>query len=101
VKQRNVVVTTQAIDDLVNMSQFITARAGSQVADAYIERLKSFLRGFDLASERGTLRDDIRKNLRIVGFEKRVTVAFKANSSSVFILRIFWGGQNWQKILKD
>jgi toxin ParE1/3/4 len=53
-----------------------------------------------MASERGTLRNDIRKNLRIVGFEKRVTVAFTVNSSSVFILRIFWGGQNWQKILE-
>jgi toxin ParE1/3/4 len=100
-KQRNVVVTAQALDDLVAIYDYITIRAGVNVADIYIDRLKVFLRGFDVGSERGTLRSDIRKNLRIVGFEKRVTIAFNVTSTAVFILRIFWGGQNWQEIMKN
>jgi toxin ParE1/3/4 len=100
-RQRNVILTEEAIDDLVNMHTTISVQAGLSVADAYIERLKQFIRRFELASERGTLRSDIRENLRIVGFEKRVTVAFTVKDSSVYILRIFWGGQNWQNILKD
>ena len=100
-KQRIVIMTVQAVNDLVTMSDFITVKAGLKVADTYIERLKAFLRGFDLASERGTLRNDIRKGLRIIGFERRVTIAFNVTNTSVFILRIFWGGQNWQKLLED
>jgi toxin ParE1/3/4 len=83
------------------MHTTISVQAGLSVADSYIERLKQFIRGFELASERGTLRSDIRENLRVVGFEKRVTVAFTVKDSSVYILCIFWGGQNWQNILKD
>jgi toxin ParE1/3/4 len=94
-------MTTKAVDDLVAMSDSITERAGSNVADAYMLRLKGFLRGFDIASERGTLRNDIRENLRIVGFEKRLNVSFSVTETSVFILRVFWGGQNWQEVLKD
>ena len=51
--------------------------------------------GFDLAGERGHLREDIRPDLRIVGFEKRVTIAFTIIDNRVVILRIFYGGRDW------
>ena len=51
--------------------------------------------GFDLAGERGHLREDIRPDLRIVGFEKRVTIAFTIIDNRVVILRIFYGGSDW------
>lgn len=50
----------------------------------------------DLASERGHLRDDVRPGLRIVGFKRRVTVAFSVDHDHVTILRVFYGGQDWE-----
>jgi hypothetical protein len=49
--------------------------------------------GFDTVSERGYRRDD---GLRIVGFERRVTIAFVVDENQVMILRLFYGGQNWE-----
>jgi toxin ParE1/3/4 len=48
------------------------------------------------ASERGRRRDDIRPGLRIIGFERRVTVAFAVEEERVVILRIFYGGRDWE-----
>jgi toxin ParE1/3/4 len=56
--------------------------------------------GFDIASERGHRRDDVSPGLRIVGFERRVTIAFVADENQVTILRLFYGGQNWEDKLQ-
>ena len=95
-RQRKVVLTAQTIDDLQAIHSYIELQAGSKIADGYIERLKSFIRGFDLASERGIQRSDIFAGLRIVGFEKRVTIGFVVDQSTVQVLRIFWSGRDWE-----
>lgn len=58
------------------------------------ERIEAFCRRLDLASERGQRRDDVRPGLRITGFERRVTVAFRVGDSDVTILPLFYGGQD-------
>ena len=52
-----------------------------------------------VGSERGNLRADIRPNLRIIGFERRLTVAFTVGDETVTILRIFSAGRNWEATL--
>ena len=79
----------------------IALSAGATIATKYMENLDDFLLGFNLASERGTLQKDIRRGLRTVGCKGRMTVAFEVGTSTVTILRIFWGGQNWQEIMKN
>ena len=49
-----------------------------------------WLEGFSTASERGAT-----TGLRIIGFERRLTVAFTVNDDAVVIQRVFSGGQNW------
>lgn len=63
---------------------------------AYVERIENACRSLDLASNRGQARDDIRPGLRIVGFERRMTIAFTIAADRVTILRIFPGGRNWE-----
>ena len=45
----------------------------------------------------GTRYDHIRPGLRIVGFERRVTVAFTVDENRVTVLRLFYGGQDWKR----
>lgn len=65
---------------------------------AYIERVEQFISGFEVGPERGTRRDDVRPGLRTVGFERRLTVAFVVREQ-VTILRIFYGGRDWESVL--
>ena len=88
-------MSPEAESDLSGLYEWIADRAGAGVAMDYIERIEVFCSGLDLASERGQARDGIRPGLRIVGFERRVVIAFALLDDTVVILRVFTGGQNW------
>ena len=100
-KKRIVIVSPEAEEDMARMHSYVKLTASKLVADRYIDRVGAFLSNLDLASERGTLRNEIRSGVRIVGFERNLTIAFEVNTETVKILRIFSGGQNWLQILQD
>jgi plasmid stabilization system protein ParE len=43
--------------------------------------------------QRGTRRDDVLPGLQVVGFGRRVTIAFVVTGDAVLIEGIFYGGQ--------
>ena len=94
-KRREVIVSPEARDDLLNLYDWIADASSEDVAAGYLDRVERYIRGFDLASERGSARDDIRKGLRIVGFERRITMAFSVTDSDVIILRVLYAGRGW------
>ena len=51
--------------------------------------------------ERGTRRDDLRPGLRIVGFERRIAIAFHITTDRVTIDRVLYGGRDWETLLGD
>lgn len=99
--RRTVVYAPEAEADLLALYDRIADAASPGVALAYVGRLADWIDSFDVASERGTLRDDIRPGLRFVGFERRVTVAFTVSEDRVIILRLFYGGQEWGAALGE
>ena len=98
---RAVEFSTEARADLIAIYDYVDSVAGETVATGYTDRVEKFIMNLGLASERGQLRSEVRANLRIIGFERRLTVAFTVSETSITILRIFSGGQNWRDILQD
>lgn len=99
-KRREVVFAPEAREDLIAIYDWIADAADANIAMAYVERLEAWCLDFDLASERGSLRDEIRPGLRVVGFERRVTVAFMVDDDRATILRFFYGGRDWERELR-
>ena len=95
-KQRAVIFSPEAETDILAIYEWIADAASPVTAMRYIERLETYCRGFDLASERGHRRDDIRPGMRIVGFEQSVTIALAVLDDTVTIMRLFYGGQDWE-----
>jgi len=100
-KRRIVTFAPEARDDLTRLGDWITERAGAELALNYIERLMSYCTGFEIGSERGQRRDDLRPSLRVVGFERRIAIAFTVSLTEVTILRFYYGGQNWDVSVPD
>jgi toxin ParE1/3/4 len=100
VKERAVILSPEAKDDLMDLYNWIAAAAHPKTALAYIERIETFCHEMRIASERGTRRDDIRPNLRVVTFERRVTIAFTVDETTVVILRLFYAGRNWEELIE-
>ena len=96
--RREVVYAPEVEDDLNKLFDYIASRSNDQTALNYISRIEAFCDGLDLASERGSLRNDIREGLRVVGFERRGVVAFTVEDDRVVILRFFSGRQNWEAV---
>ncbi|MCO6179043.1 type II toxin-antitoxin system RelE/ParE family toxin [Ciceribacter sp. RN22] len=93
-KHYQVRLTAEAEADLVNIYRFILERSGSRdVARGYVGRIEVFLTDFATFPMRGTLRHDIRPDLRIVGFERNASVAFVVEADVVVVLRILYHGQ--------
>ena len=92
-KRRTVVFASRAKTDLIQLHGWIAERAGTAVASAYLNRVEVYCQGFEIAAERGRRRDDIRAGLRIVGFERRIAIAFVVEPEQVIIVRLYCGGR--------
>lgn len=95
-KRRTVEYALQADDDFGWLYDVIAEASSATLALDYVERLRAFCNRLEYASERGTPRDEIRPGLRIIGFERHVTVAFTVEAERVVVLRLFYGGANWE-----
>lgn len=100
-KRRPVIFTEEAAADLDWIYDTIAAASSPVTASRYEQRIRAFCERLELASERGTLRDDVRPGLRAIGFRKRVTVAFIVEPERVVLLRIFYGGVDWENELSE
>lgn len=98
-KERFVEFSPEALEDLRGLYDWIADAAGSDRALGYLERIETFCRGMAIAAERGHARDDIRPGLRVVGFERRIAIAFTVSETRVTILRLFYGGRDWEEAL--
>ena len=79
--------------DINSLLDYLVAVAGPAVAHAYVDRLRAFLIVFQTFPERGTVRNEIREGLRVVGFERRMSIAFTVDEDSVTIVRVLYAGR--------
>ena len=95
-KEYEIVFSPEAQEDLFNLYEQIAIVVSPTVALGYIERIEQFCSVLSTVPLGGTSREDIRPGLRTIGFERRATIAYSVKEGRVEILRIFYGGQNWE-----
>lgn len=97
----SIAFSPEAREDLRKLYVDIAVLAGESVALRYVERIEAYCRGFAIFPERGARRDDLAPGLRIIGFERRVTLAFHVDATTVAFDRILYGGRNLAGIFDD
>ena len=100
-KSRKVSLSESAQQDLFDIEVWLEAQTSKSFARNYTDRLVDYCMRLDIASQRGTPRDDVLPGLRIVGFERRLAIAFAVHDDRVEILRIFRGGRDWEADLSE
>jgi toxin ParE1/3/4 len=98
-KSRKVVYAETAKDDLLRILRWLAENASIASAVDIVGDLESFIDRLDVASERGTLRDDISTGLRMVS-HKRADIAILVDQETVVITRIFYGGEDYEQALR-
>lgn len=89
-----------AENDLSSLYDWLERGAGPAIAGGYIGRLEEACLSLEHFPRRGTRRDDLRRCLRIIGFERRATIAFQVKGRKVIIIRIFYGGQDFERFFQ-
>ena len=87
-------MSPEALSDLIDLYDYIAWRDGAERAIGYIDRIEDCCRNLSICPERGSRRDDLRRGLRILGFERRAVIAFLVTADTVTILRILYGGRD-------
>ena len=78
----------------VRLRIYLAETAGRRTALAYEKRIIARCRKLRTFPHRGTRRDDIMPGLRLIGCERRVTIAFIVAGDRVVIEGVFYGGQD-------
>ena len=92
--KRDIVFAPEAEADLNELYAYIADKSGAERANGYINRIVTSCEGLATFPERGELRDELRPGLRVMGFERRVSIAFHVTPDRVIIDRIFYGGRD-------
>jgi len=89
------VLSRRASTDLAAIYDWIAEEASETTADKYAERLERFCLRLTRYPKRAIVRNDLFPGVRLIGFEKSVTVVFVVDDSrnEVRVLRLLYRGQ--------
>ena len=96
-----VVFSPEALEQLAELYRYIAEAASPDVAAKYTEAIVSYCESLRTLPLRGTQRDDVRPGLRITNYKKRAVIAFDVDTEAVSIIGIFYGGQDYETVLRD
>ena len=96
-----VVFSPEAEEQLAALYGYIAAAASPDIAAGYTEAIVSYCESLCLFPKPGTQRDDVRPGLRITNYKKRTVIAFDVDEERVSIIGVFYGGQDYEALLKD
>ena len=96
-----VVFSPEAQEQLAKLYHYIAEAASPDVAAEYTEAIVSYCESLRTFPLRGTQREDVRPGLRITNYKKRTVIAFDVNAEVASIISIFYGGQDYESILRD
>src|SRR5690606_850048 len=91
---RRVVFTEAALDQLNSIFLYVAAEASIRTAERFVSDITDYCEGLVPFPERGQRRDELRPGLRLVGFRRQVTIAFRIDAEAVHILGVFYGGRD-------
>lgn len=95
-----VIFTPEADVHLGNIYEHIKDKSSPETAQRFTDSIVDYCNGFSTFPNRGTLRDDLRPGLRIVGFRRRGAIAIKVLADRIFIIGVFYGGQDYEAALR-
>lgn len=91
---RPLIIHPDAAGELNDLYDYIAEHSGPDRAWGYVSAIKSFLVDLCAYPERGSLRSSAVDGLRIIGFRRRLSIAFVARDGDVLVLGFFYAGRS-------
>ncbi|AUT76450.1 type II toxin-antitoxin system RelE/ParE family toxin [Paraburkholderia hospita] len=89
----------EALAQLQALEQRIAEAGAPLAAERYVDSIVDFCMKLQTFAARGVARDDLLPGLRITHFRKRTIIAYLLDREVVFIVGVFYGGQDYEVAL--
>ncbi|WP_165214437.1 type II toxin-antitoxin system RelE/ParE family toxin [Affinirhizobium pseudoryzae] len=89
-----VVIHAEAAQELREVYDYIADRAGAERAWSYVSGLQQFLERLADFPERGTVRGGAFKDMRIIGYRRRMSIAFVVRAHTLMVLGFLYAGKD-------
>lgn len=76
-----VIFTLEADAHLGNIYEYIRGESSPETAQRFTDSIVNYCNGFSTFPNRGTLRDDLRPGLRVVGFRRRGAIVIREGNA--------------------
>ncbi len=98
-----VIFTPRAERQLARLYHHIADESGEARAESYVGKIVAACHALSTFPVRGAKRDDVRPNLRTMGYARSATIAFAVNATTetVAIHGVFYGGQDFETLLRE
>lgn len=99
-----ITATPEVGSDYMAIVQHIERWTGDRAtAVRTVRSIRAFVRSLGTLPHRGLKRDDLRPGLRLIPFGRRTVIAFEIEEGigTVRLLRIFYGGQDYETVMKE
>lgn len=91
----------EAVADIEDILRYVAQASGSvEVAERFVRRIMDRCARLGETPLAGRTRDDLRPDLRIIPFERRVVIACVAAPDAVRIVDIFYGGRDFEALYR-
>ena len=97
---RKLVVRPSADEDFTAILEFI-AEESLDSAIAFIDSIEKRCYSLLDFPEQGRARDDLRVGLRVLPFGRSVVIAYQFDAEAVEIMRVFYGGQDYEALMRE
>ena len=97
----HVMFSPEAMEQLADLYQYIAFEASPEIALGYTEAIVNYCESLCIFPLRGTARDDVSPGLRVTNYKKRAVIAFAVEKDIVYIVGIFYGGQDYESRLSE
>jgi len=101
IQRLRVEINETALQDLRDIAAYIVERAGSKaVAKGFASRIRARCQRIGDVPRGGRLISDVVKGLRLVPFEHSAVIAYLVEDDCVRITNIFYGGRDYETLLR-
>ena len=98
--KRRIVLSPGAIRQLKAIEGYLSAATSDDRAAQFVDGIVDQCNSFADFSFRSTPRDDLRPDIRTTVYRRRVVIAYSVEVTTVTILGVFYGGQDFESALR-
>ncbi|MDI7776428.1 type II toxin-antitoxin system RelE/ParE family toxin [Asticcacaulis sp. EMRT-3] len=95
-----VVYAPRALRQLSEIEDYIAGEASAQTAEKFVSSITAFCDSLMTFPQRGTLREDLGREVRILGYRRRFAIVTKMDGATLVIIGVFYGGQDVEKAFR-